>query len=286
MNQVTGKCYVGKTTGTLEKRFKGHIRTAKSGKGFYLHASIRQHGEKNFIPSILEECHIDQLDVRERYWIEFLGAHVTGYNLTTGGEGASGYKHSDECRDRMRDHHWSRTGTYTPVGRKLNESTRAAISEALVSYYQTHDHPAAGQPVDEQVRAKIAASRRGSVTSTEVIEKIASKNRGKRRSDDAKVRYALSKVGEKNPMFGRPAPNRKSVKQYTLTDEFINVFDSIKAAATHTGARTSAIRACCNGAYKSAGGFKWKFTCEVLDSEPCPNCSHTTQSCDRSLPTP
>lgn len=258
-NIINNKKYVGKTIGTITTRFKGHIRTALRGSGFYLHASMRTHGIDKFTISTLEECHEDVLNDRERHWINELRTHIDGYNLTEGGEGASSYRHTDESRDRMRDNHWSKSGSYSPKGKQLTSETKSAISEALRAYYTLHDSPALGRTVSVETKMKISEAKKGQVQSPEIIHLIAEKNRGKRRSDESKQRYAESKIGNRNPMFGRPAPNRKSVEQLSIDDVSIAIFPSIKNASEQTQIHASSIRACCRGSYKTAGGFTWRY---------------------------
>ena len=59
--------------------------------------------------------------------------------------------------------------------------------------------------------------------------------------------------GERPKIYAMP------VKQYTITGNFVNEFDSIQDAMRKTGVHAGNICACCHGRYKSAGGYKWKF---------------------------
>ena len=49
----------------------------------------------------------------------------------------------------------------------------------------------------------------------------------------------------------------KKVIQLDLSDNVLNVFESMTQAAKETGASVSHISNCCNGREKSAGGYKW-----------------------------
>ena len=53
--------------------------------------------------------------------------------------------------------------------------------------------------------------------------------------------------------------NRKQVSQFTLEGEFIKKYDSAREAARKTGIDYGNISKCCNGRYKTAGGFIWKY---------------------------
>jgi hypothetical protein len=52
-------------------------------------------------------------------------------------------------------------------------------------------------------------------------------------------------------------PQQKQVLQCSMSGEVIKSFDSITHACRETG--VSGVSACCNGTYKQAGGYVWKF---------------------------
>jgi group I intron endonuclease len=84
-NKVNGKTYVGKTTKSLEERFKRHMYNCKEGNT-YLYKAMRKHGSENFKAEILEETSPEKLDKQERYWILKL---TPEYNMTSGGDGGN-----------------------------------------------------------------------------------------------------------------------------------------------------------------------------------------------------
>lgn len=96
-NKVNGKLYVGKTTGTIEARWRGHTR--KKAKGCrYLHAAINKYGVGAFTVRQLSRVPDEMLSAVERFWIALLGTTKSGYNLREGGEGG---RHSPETRQLM-----------------------------------------------------------------------------------------------------------------------------------------------------------------------------------------
>lgn len=89
-NEMSGKAYVGRVTGSLTQRWREHLRDASKGLGFYLHKAIRKYGADHFTLQVLENCHSElELDAAERKWIALLGTAFPafGYNLTVGGNG-------------------------------------------------------------------------------------------------------------------------------------------------------------------------------------------------------
>ena len=42
-------------------------------------------GVENFTFEVLEECPVEDLDIKEKFWIEYFQAKTVGYNSTAGG---------------------------------------------------------------------------------------------------------------------------------------------------------------------------------------------------------
>lgn len=88
-NKVNGKVYIGKTTYSIQKRWKEHLKAAKNSKSEKrpLYSAINKYGAENFKIEQIEECSHDILNERECYWIEYYGSFKNGYNATIGGDG-------------------------------------------------------------------------------------------------------------------------------------------------------------------------------------------------------
>ena len=104
VNRLSGKVYVGKTGQTVEKRWKGHVYEAFSGSSRYICRAIRKYTPQAFD---VEEVEVGVTEERafklERAWIKRLRAKHPryGYNLSDGGEGASGCRRSEKARARV-----------------------------------------------------------------------------------------------------------------------------------------------------------------------------------------
>lgn len=89
-NDINNKVYIGKTIHNVEKRFKEHIRDARSHRRTSkFHNAIKKYGEEHFYPIVLEECEEDIVGIREQYYIQLYDSVNNGYNLSYGGEGES-----------------------------------------------------------------------------------------------------------------------------------------------------------------------------------------------------
>ena len=89
-NVLNGKMYIGKTSSTIEARWKEHREdaTCKSKKHRPLYSAIQKYGADNFIIEQLEEIPNDEIACeREIFWIEYYGSFKNGYNATKGGDG-------------------------------------------------------------------------------------------------------------------------------------------------------------------------------------------------------
>ena len=90
-NIINGKVYIGQTINTLEYRRSQHFRETKSDKkkNTYFHNAIAKYGEENFIFEQIDSSEsIDELNLKEQYWIDFYNAtnEKFGYNLDSGGK--------------------------------------------------------------------------------------------------------------------------------------------------------------------------------------------------------
>lgn len=87
-NSVNDKVYVGQTIQSLKKRFNGHCCYSKADKSanMYIKRAIHKYGRDKFTIHLIEECPIELLNDREKYWISFYNSYKEGYNLTLGGQ--------------------------------------------------------------------------------------------------------------------------------------------------------------------------------------------------------
>lgn len=87
-NDINSKLYVGQTVQSLNKRFNGYCCYSKSDRSanMYIKRAIHKYGKDKFHITLIEECPINILNDREKYWISFYDSYNNGYNLTKGGQ--------------------------------------------------------------------------------------------------------------------------------------------------------------------------------------------------------
>lgn len=86
-NTINDKVYVGQTKVSLRLRFQNHLSASRNGKDYIIGKAIRKYGEDKFYIELLEECAIEELNEREKYWISFFNStnNKFGYNISIGG---------------------------------------------------------------------------------------------------------------------------------------------------------------------------------------------------------
>lgn len=98
------KVYIGSSANLL-KRFQTHIRHLVSGKhrNPHLQSAFTLYGIDYFEIEILEFCSVEQLIIKEQYWMDFYKSYERefGFNNTIASDSPLGYKHTDDAKHRM-----------------------------------------------------------------------------------------------------------------------------------------------------------------------------------------
>lgn len=96
-NKINNKIYIGKTSSTIQKRWKQHLSDYKrdSFEKRPLYNAMKKYGEENFSIEEIEEVEESLLSEREIYWIEYYNSYKNGYNATLGGEGTTLYNYQE-----------------------------------------------------------------------------------------------------------------------------------------------------------------------------------------------
>lgn len=90
-NDINDKVYIGKTTTTIEERWKIHIKDSQKEryKDRILYRAINKYGIEHFHIELIEEVDSSVLNDCEIYWINYFNSFHNGYNATKGGDGNS-----------------------------------------------------------------------------------------------------------------------------------------------------------------------------------------------------
>ena len=110
-NSVNSKVYIGQTVNSLAKRKEKHLRDAKSNidGSIVFYNALKKYRLSNFQWDIIDSAETkEELNKKEIQWIKKLKSHIRsgcGYNMTIGGEGSNGFKHSEKSKRKMSEVH-------------------------------------------------------------------------------------------------------------------------------------------------------------------------------------
>lgn len=181
-NTLDGMFYVGQTKRAVSYRWSVHKSEARRRPRSHFHKAIRKHGAEVFDVQVAAVAYSrEQLLRLEQLWILATGAHKSGYNLTTGGEGAC---HTQEVIDRIRAKN---------TGRVASAEARARLSAARRGVPQSAAH-----------RAARSAALKGKQTPTaECRAAVAEANRHRVLSESTRAKLRAAAVKANTVRWGR-----------------------------------------------------------------------------------
>ena len=135
VNNTNNKIYVGKTTELYTKRWAEHKYNAFTKQlNTYLYKALRKYTWEGFSKYVIYQTEefdnkddVDRIIIeKEKYYINLFRSDMSdfGYNLTKGGDGIVGFKHSEETKQHFSE---IRTGNLHPNYGNLNNSTSDVI---------------------------------------------------------------------------------------------------------------------------------------------------------------
>lgn len=156
-NLENGKRYIGITTRALRKRRMEHHAEATAGSKKPIHAAIRKYGRAGFGWEIIEE-HDDEISLMAAE-VRLISELKPEYNITRGGKGVTGLRHSEDARAKMSAAQTPELRTRFSAARKGVPRTSEAIAAMVAS--QTPER-----------RARFSATRKGYKHRPDTVERL------------------------------------------------------------------------------------------------------------------
>lgn len=248
INNLDNKKYVGQTSESVgyKKRWQIHVKESLKPRHktmSYFHKCIKLYGPENFtIKRLMHNIDEKDIDRLECLWIEKFNTFYkngNGYNMTYGGQGIHGYKHTEITKDKLSK--LSKGRSISPEVIKQRE-----ITKRTNGYYNYRRNE-----TNWRHKLSLAAKERYKYNDNPF--------KGKHHTDESKTLIS----------------NANGSKVYMLdisSDEILKTFNSAMLAGNYlrelgiTNNKTPNCRilAVCKGKAQTAYGYKWKFV-ECID---------------------
>ncbi len=273
--------YVGKTD-NIKQRISKHLSDSRVRPTTFIHNWLQKYPEPMF--EVLEE-NIDEQTafLYERMYISlFKSWNILIMNLTNGGEGSSGYKHTDETKLLISKIHKGQI--YSNESRKMMSDKKKGENHFMFGKHFSDEHKKNASISHTKIdRAVNVYSKDGVFIKQYENSAIANRtmfpelkmSTGEILANCRGIRYFYEnhifqftdddhvlEILEKYKLS--PAHKQQAVQQYTVSDEFVEEFEnSYKAEKILNlqglNIRSGDIRSCCKGKQKTCRGFKFRY---------------------------
>ena len=168
-------------------------------------------------------------------------------NLTNGGEGVSGLKHSEESKKKI---------SLFKKGKKLSKETCRLISKNKKGMYYSLNDSIKKQIINlYETKSVNTISLELGLTFSTVKRYLNEQGLYKK----CKNTKSTSEEGKKNMSLARKDINNKPIIQYDLEGNFIKEWPSITEASNLLKINLVCISMVCSNKLKTAGNFIWKY---------------------------
>ena len=223
----SGKVYIGQTTNFTKR--KSYYKNGAKPYQVRIHNSLQKYGYDAHSIVLIEQCSVDNLNERERYWQDFydvIGENGLNCRLTETKD-KSGFI-SEESKAKMSEARQKRI---------LTDKEKYRLKSLFL-----------GRKHTEQTKRKMSESAKGKKFTAEHIAKLPQNQKGKFRpkaSESTKIKQSLN------------SGKSKVVYQYTMNGMFIDEYRNVSEAQRCLGIKN--ISSAALGKIPSSGGFKWRY---------------------------
>jgi group I intron endonuclease len=146
-NVISGKRYIGSAI-SVSYRWHGHKSDLRRNKHHspHLQCAWSQYGENNFEWTILEECSVEMLTIREQAWMNYYHSYDGnfGYNICPTAGSCLGCKHSEEhnhkiglaLKGKKKSEEHNLKNSVAQKGRKMSEERKQGMRDGWKKHYE------------------------------------------------------------------------------------------------------------------------------------------------------
>lgn len=257
INKSNGKRYIGITSRSPEERWGKNGNQYTKSRNLCFYNAIQKYGWDGFEHIILysglseKEAKEKEIELIAKYHSCVFDEKKQGYNMTFGGEGATGYKATEDSK-KIRS--INSTGEKNPFyGKHHSNEQKEEWSKQRKGKSLGADNPFYGKHHNEETIQKLselASKRCGELNPNFNNHSLAGKNHpfyGKHHSEDTKKKISEARKGKSNS--GKKIKCIENGKEY----------NTIKSAALELNVDASSIGKCCKGIFKSVKGYHFEF---------------------------
>lgn len=238
VNKINNKVYIGQSI-NINRRIKEHFWKAQCEKDVSynsaLHSAIRKYGKENFKWEVIEECEIEEIDEKEKYYIQFYNSLTpNGYNILEGGQ-----------KFRAESNRCKKCGTIISKNTKNNLCRECYIQSLRKD-----------RPTVEELK-QILLDNNGNFTKVGKLFGVTDNSIRKWCKNYDLPTHSSDYKPKKEKLPCKIAVNQIDIE----TGQIIQTFESAMAAARFLGkSKGSHITEVCKDKCKTAYGYKWEYT--------------------------
>lgn len=229
-----GRIYIGQSV-DIEKRRKNYKSVTNCKQQIILHNSLVKYGFSEHVFEVIEECSIEELNTRERYWQDYYNVLLEGLN----------------CKLTKTNDKSGKQSKHTSNKRVINTDFKGR-SQKYAKLVLQYDRQ--GNFIREWNSIKEAGESLGSNGSS-----ICLCCKGTRISAHKFIWKYKTDTTQEIVQVGRKLGRQKPVVQYSKEYLPIKEWTSPKEAGNALKIEATNIAACCRGILKTSGGFIWKY---------------------------
>jgi group I intron endonuclease len=178
----SNKVYIGQGV-NIERRFKEYKRLDCKGQTI-LYNSLKKHGAENHTFEIIEECNVEDLNCRERFWQDEFDVLNGGLNCVLTESKDRSRVMSDETKKKISEAH---------KGKKASEEAKLKMSQSQK-----------GRKHSEETKIRMGLKSKGhkrglgSKHTEETKIKMRLKSRGRKHTEESKLKLSIAHKGKKH----------------------------------------------------------------------------------------